>query len=128
MREAYRQFRIDRVVSVRLTDIDQKERASLQELKEMKEKHRASFTLQKVVIRVEKNIALYLQERRHYYGFVSETIKDNYVEMTFLSQSPDQGFARWFIMFADYAEVIEPLSVKESVKKILERISKKITL
>ena len=94
----------------------------------MKEKHRASFTLQKVVIRVEKNIALYLQERRHYYGFVSETIKDNYVEMTFLSQSPDQGFARWFIMFADYAEVIEPLSVKESVKKILERISKKITL
>ena len=128
LREAYRQFRIDRVVSVRLTDIDQKERASLQELKEMKEKHRASFTLQKVVIRVEKNIALYLQERRHYYGFVSETIKDNYVEMTFLSQSPDQGFARWYIMFADYAEVIEPLSVKESVKKILERISKKITL
>ncbi len=126
LRESYRQFRIDRVVSIKLTDIGQQERASLQELKEINEKAKASLTLQKVVIRVDKNIARYVQERRHYYGFVSETVTEDYVEMTFLSQSADQGFARWFIMFADYAEIIEPQSVQDAVNKILEKISKKM--
>ncbi|RYJ44907.1 helix-turn-helix transcriptional regulator [Flavobacterium beibuense] len=126
LRQSYRQFRIDRVINIFLTDEQQQERTSLKEYYEMKEEARATLTMQRVVIRVEKSIALYIQERRYYYGFVSEKAVGDCIEMTFLTQSPEEGFARWFIMFADHAEIIEPQSLKKDIKKLLERISKKI--
>lgn len=126
LRDSYRQFRIDRVVEIKLTDQDQEERTSLKEYQEMREQAKTTLTLQKAVIRFDKNIVLYLQERRHYFGFVSEVVHDNYVDMTFLSQSLDEGLARWFMMFADCAQVLEPQSLKDRVNDILEKISKKI--
>ena len=126
LRQSYRQFRIDRVINIFLTDEQQQERTSLKEYYEMKEEARATLTMQRVVIRVEKSIALYIQERRYYYGFVSEKAVGDCIEMTFLTQSPEEGFARWFIMFADHAEIVEPQSLKKDIKKLLERISKKI--
>lgn len=124
LRDAYRQFRADRIIDIKLTEDTQQERTSLKEFQALKEDMKASFTMQKAVILVEKNIALYLQEHRHYHGFVSEVIKDQYVEMTFLTQSIEY-FARWFIMFADQAEIIEPQSLKDQVMKIFEKILKK---
>ncbi|QEE50735.1 YafY family transcriptional regulator [Flavobacterium alkalisoli] len=126
LRQSYRQFRIDRVINIFLTDEQQQERTSLKEYYEMKEEARATLTMRRVVIKVEKSIALYIQERRYYYGFVSERAVDDCIEMTFLTQSPEEGFARWFIMFADHAEIVEPQSLKKDIKKLLERISKKI--
>ncbi|RWX00539.1 helix-turn-helix transcriptional regulator [Flavobacterium cerinum] len=124
LRDAYRQFRADRIIDIKLTEDTQQERTSLKEFQALKEDMKASFTMQKAVILVEKNIALYLQEHRHYHGFVSEVIIDQHVEMTFLTQSIEY-FARWFIMFADQAEIIEPQSLKDQVMKIFEKILKK---
>lgn len=127
LRESYRQFRIDRVVGIKITDKDQEERTSLKEFQEMQEKAKATFTFQKAVIKVEKTTAMYLQQRKYYYGFVSEVINGDYIEMTFLSQYLEEGLARWFMMFADRAEILEPESLKEVVSRIAEKISKKIT-
>jgi predicted DNA-binding transcriptional regulator YafY len=66
-----------------------------------------------------------LQERKHYYGFVSEKIEGNEIEMTFLTESLYEGFARWYIMFADYAEILEPTSLKVRVKELAEKILQK---
>lgn len=126
LRESYRQFRIDRVVEIKLTDQDQEERTSLKEYQEMREQARTTLTLQKAVIRFDKNIVFYLQERRHHFGFVSEVVHEQYVDMTFLSQSLDEGLARWFMMFADCAEVLEPQSLKDRINDILNKISKKM--
>lgn len=122
LRGEYRQFRIDRFIEIKLTDQQQLERTSLKEFQELKEKMNSGHTLQKVVLRVEKSIAIYLQEHRHYHGFVSETDLGDYLEMTFLTQWLESGFARWFIMFADQAEIIEPEILKASVETILEKI------
>lgn len=126
LRDSYRQFRIDRVVEIKLTDQDQEERTSLKEYQEMTEQTKTTLTLQKAVLRIDKSTALYLQGRRHYYGYVSEVVHKDYVDMTFLSQSLDEGLARWFMMFADHAEVLEPQSLKDRVSFILEKISKKM--
>ena len=125
LRNEYRQFRIDRVIEMQLTNFPQQERTSLKEFQELKEKMKSSATLQKAVIRVEKSIAMYLQEHRHYHGFVSEIEMEHHIEMTFLTQWLDTGFARWFIMFADQAEIIEPEHLKDKVALILEEITKK---
>lgn len=122
LREEYRQFRIDRVIEIKLTDQPQLERTSLKEFQELKEKMKASCTLQKAVIRVDKSMAIYLKEHRHYHGFVSEVVTDDYIEMTFLTQWLESGFARWFIMFADQAVIVEPESLKTNVADILEKI------
>lgn len=126
LRQSYRQFRIDRVIAIKITNQDQEERSTLKEFQEMQEKARATFTLQKAVLRVEKSTAMYLQGRKHYYGFVSETVHDNYVDMTFLSQYLEEGLARWFLMFADRAEILEPESLKNTVNAILDKIVKKV--
>jgi predicted DNA-binding transcriptional regulator YafY len=125
LREEYRQFRIDRVIEIHLTNQPQEERTSLKEFQQLQEKTRAGFTVQKAVIRFDKSIAIYLQDRRHYFGFVSEIVTDDYVEMTFLSQSLEEGLARWYIMFADKAEIIEPQLLKDTVAKLLDAMIKK---
>lgn len=125
LREEYRQFRLDRVIEIHLTDQLQQERTSLKEFYQEQQSIRASFTVQKAVIRFDKSIAVYLQDRRHYFGFVSEVVTDNHVEMTFLSQSLEEGLARWFIMFADKGEIIEPQLLKDAVAKLLDTMTKK---
>lgn len=125
LRKEYRQFRIDRVIDAKLTEQPQQERTSLKEYEEMQEKAKTAISLQKAVIRVDKSIALYMQDRRYYYGFVSEVVTDDYVEMTFLSQSLEEGLARWFMMFADYAVIVEPQSLKDKISQLLEKILKK---
>src|SRR5690606_5832008 len=113
LRESYRQFRADRTIEVKLTDQPQQERTSLKEYYELHQPKWAAMTLQKAIIRVDKKIALYMQERRHYFGYVSEVVTDDYVEMTFLSQSLEEGLARYLIMFADYVEIMEPQILKD---------------
>lgn len=128
LRETYRQFRTDRIIEIKLTDENQQERTSLKEFQKIKENMKANFALQKAVIRFDRKIAMYLQEQKHYYGFVSEILTDDYVEMTFLTQSLDFGFARWFIMFADQAEIIEPEVFKVNVINILDKISQNMSI
>lgn len=121
LRDAYRQFRADRIIDIKLTNDLQQERTSLKEFQAIRDDMRASFTVQKAVIRVEKSMALYLQEHKHYHGFVSEITIDDCVEMTFLTQSLEY-FGRWFIMFADQAEIVEPESLKNYTMKLFDKI------
>ena len=125
LRKEYRQFRIDRVVEAKLTDQPQQDRTSLREYEEMKEKAKTAISLQKAVIKVDKSAALYMQDRKHYFGFVSEVVADDYVEMTFLSQSLEEGLARWLLMFADYVTVMEPQSLKDRITHLAEKILEK---
>lgn len=126
LRGEYRQFRADRIIAVTLTMQPQQERSSLKEYYELNDKANAAFATEKAVIRVDRHIAEYLRGRRHYYGFVSEEEVGDSIEMTFLTQSLDEGLARWFLMFADYGEIIEPPQLKERVTALLEKSIEKM--
>lgn len=128
LRQDYRQFRADRMIEVYLTEAAQQERTSLKEYHEQYEQSKMAFPLEKAIIRIDKKIAVYMEDRRHYYGFVSEIETDDYIEMTFLSQSLEEGLARWLLMFADYIEIVEPPLLKERIVALLEKGLKKLQL
>jgi predicted DNA-binding transcriptional regulator YafY len=124
LRQSYRQFRLDRILDLKLTTIAQQEHTSLKEYNDYRESSKKLCPVQKAVIRVDKEMVPYLEERRHYMGFVSEKIHKDYVDMTFLSPYED-GLARWFIMFCDKAEIIEPQSLKDTVDLLIEKMLKR---
>lgn len=47
-------------------------------------------------------------------------------EMTFYTDLEYEGFLRWFIMFADHAEILEPASLRDDAVRLAEKISSKI--
>ena len=49
------------------------------------------------------------------------------MEMTFMTSSVDEGFARWYLMFGDYAKVIEPESLKTRLRDIIKKTEAKLS-
>lgn len=123
LRNDYRDFRIDRIIEITPSGKQFiKEHPSLKTyLKQLSKEQE----LETVVMRVEKNIIPHFGEQLYYNGYVSQReTGDNHVEMTFLSWSLN-GFARWYMMFGDHADIVSPDSLKEIIRKIAFTISKK---
>jgi predicted DNA-binding transcriptional regulator YafY len=123
LRNAYRDFRVDRIRELTITnDIYESEHPTL---KEYINKTAREQDLVRVVILVNRSIHAHLEQQKYYSGFVSEKIMGNAIEMTFLTTSIE-GFARWYMMFAEKAEIIEPDRLREHVKNKAESILIKI--
>ncbi|OXB00563.1 helix-turn-helix transcriptional regulator [Flavobacterium pectinovorum] len=117
LRKDYRQFRTDRIQAIKKTDCDFTiEHDSLETYLNKTE----TIPTTKVRILIEKKIARYLVTEKKYHGFVSEKEVDGKIEMTFMSSSVDNGFPRWFLMFGDYATILEPESLKTRTLELLE--------
>lgn len=125
LRNDYRDFRADRIRTLTVTDKRfDSEHPTLQEY--IKQTAREKL-LQTVVIIIDKRIHSYLDGQKYYSGVVAEKeVEGNRIEMTFLCESLE-GFARWYMMFGDQAEIIKPDSLKERVKEITESIIQKIS-
>lgn len=123
LRNDYRDFRVDRISNLSATTQPFiKQHPSLKAYLKQLSKERE---LETVVMRVEKSIIKHFGEQLFYNGFVSQQeVKGNMVEMTFLSYSLE-GFARWYMMFGDHAEIISPDSLKSMVRKISAAILEK---
>jgi len=122
LRNDYRDFRIDRIKYITSTPLSfKKEHPSLKSfLKQVAQKKE----LQEVVIRISNDAIKYFGEQKFYMGFVSQKTVRNKIEMSFLTCSID-GFARWYMMFGDSAEIIKPDYLKEVVKQTALNIAKK---
>jgi predicted DNA-binding transcriptional regulator YafY len=122
LRNDYRDFRTDRISHIASTSQKfMKEHPSLKTyLKQLSKEKK----LETVVMRVDKKILKHFGDQLFYNGFVSQKDLKDSVEMTFLSASLE-GFARWYMMFGDYADIISPQSLKDIIKKISTTISKK---
>ena len=123
LRKDYRQFRTDRVNKIAITEekFSRKHPSFTAYLEEAEKQH----SLVTVKIRVLKKVARYLQQQKYYYGFVSETIQNDLIELTFQTMSLE-GFARWLLMFADMCEIVEPPELKNKVKELIVSISAKM--
>jgi predicted DNA-binding transcriptional regulator YafY len=123
LRNDYRNFRTDRISYISSTNqFFKNEHPSLKSFLKKISKEEKLYT---VVMRVNKDAVKYFGDQKFYNGFVSQkTLKDK-VEMIFLTSSIE-GFARWYMMFGDQAEIISPKEVNARVKQIAGVISKKI--
>jgi predicted DNA-binding transcriptional regulator YafY len=122
LRNDYRDFRIDRINHVAVTEkvFDNKHPT----LKAYIAQTAKEQELEMVIMRVDKPIHRHLEYQKYYSGFVSEKPVGNQYEMTFLTGSLE-GFARWFMMFGDQAEIISPDSLKERIANIAASIAQK---
>ncbi len=123
LRLDYRQFRTDRMIQISRTSLPFTQDHAQQE---QKVEHEDWGALTKVVIRMPKDKVRFIQNSRKYYGFESEKVKGEQVEMTFMTHDLKLGIARWFMMFGDCAEILEPEILKEHVREIANLLQKNL--
>ncbi len=122
LRQDYRDFRLDRILSITKTDkIFKKKHPSV---KTYLGKITKEQNLVTIIIRVDKEVAQFLTEQKYYNGFVNEQLIGDKVQMTFLTSSTEY-FVRWFLMFADKADIVSPDSLKTMLNKKLSEIKKR---
>ncbi len=124
LRKDYRQFRADRVLDIAILNHSfEAERISLDDfIKKQQDK----VNLTTIRISTSPKTALQYKWERKHFGFVNETIEKEAVEMLFEYGGSMEYFARWYLMFADDSEILEPISLKLLVKKILTKSLEKI--
>jgi len=124
LREDYRQFRADRIYDIRPTEKPfSREHQPLESyLNNDKEKHPTT----RIRILVDKKIAKHLDHEKKFHGFVSQKSVGNHIEMSFFTHNIENGFARWYLMFGDYAEVLEPENLKISILEMIEKLKSRL--
>lgn len=115
LREAYRSFRLDRVIDLKLTE--KKYEAKHPLLSEYLETVSKERELDKTIVQFRKKTAQYIQSQRFMFGYSQEEDKGEWVEMTFLGDST-YGLSRWLISYGKDVQVISPPSLKERLKEL----------
>ncbi len=118
LRKDYRQFRTDRMLKIKRENSNFTLKHGT--IDEYRSKKKDSKKI-KVRILVDKKIARYIKSGSKYYGYISEEIKKDHIEMTFMTSDIENGFSRWYLMFGDYARILEPEVLKDRVKKLLKK-------
>lgn len=126
LRKNYRQFRTDRVHQINMTE--EPFTIAHQPLETYLQNDEERFPTTKVRILVDKKIAKHLDYDKKHHGFISEKTVGDDLEMNFFTRNIDDGFSRWYLMFGDYATILEPESLKIRVSELAEKIQSKICL
>lgn len=124
LRKDYRQFRTNRIHGIQKTECHFTiEHDSLETYLNKTE----TIPTTKVRILVSKKIVNYLRYEQKYHGYVSEIEVDDQIEMTFMSRDIQEGFPRWFLMFGDYATILEPEKLKIRTLELVESYIKRLS-
>ena len=122
LRNDYRQFRTDRIFGIKPTQ--QSFTRQHQPLEHYLKKDQKQFTTTKVRMLVDPKFARYLSTEKYHHGFVSETVTKDGIEMLFMSSDIEQWFPRWYMMYADFATVLEPQELIDSIGQLLKSYNK----
>lgn len=120
LRNDYRDFRIDRIKNLAMTD----EKFSSEKrmpLHEVLQGLYQSNNLEPVVIRFDKSIISFVEKPKYYYGYVDEKDCGNQVEMYFMTDSMEY-MARWIIMHGSKADIVSPKKLKDAVRILVEEL------
>lgn len=113
-RNDYRDFRVDRIVKLHVTDEVFKP-GKIKTVREFFEFSSEKFELEKVVLRFPKSASTLVNNTRYFYGFTGEEDCGDFVEMTFVTNDMTY-FSRWLLMYIDIIEVVSPPKLMEILK------------
>ncbi|WP_442591249.1 helix-turn-helix transcriptional regulator [Pedobacter sp. AW31-3R] len=123
LRSDYRNFRLDRIRQADITAVPfTRKHPAMQELREGLNPE----TTIPVTIRADLEFAHFMFWERDSYGFCKEEKDNNSVIMYFNCGMHPTAFVRWFLRFIDFAEIIEPVSLKTELTEILHKGLKRI--
>jgi len=123
LRNDYRNFRLDRIKKVSLADDGfTRQHPPVNELRDAASYKNATA----IVIKADKKKAHYIFWERQNFGFTHEQVEGEYVMMYFNCTFHPISFVRWFMTFADIAEIIEPAYLQMELTDILTSAIKRI--
>jgi predicted DNA-binding transcriptional regulator YafY len=120
LREDYRDFRIDRIKNLAITE-ETFIPDNRMPLHEFLQGLYQSNNLEPVIIRFDKSIVSFVEKPKYYYGYVEEKDLGGQVEMYFMIDSMDY-MARWIIMHGSKADIISPQKLKDAVKALVQEL------
>lgn len=124
LREDYRQFRTDRIMTINSSS--NRFSKSHGKLSDFLNQQSDALPRIKVRIVVDPKIARYIENTKTHYGYISEIETKDGIEMTFNTIEIEEGFPRWYLSFADYMEIIEPIELKNNINKLITKIASKL--
>ncbi|PLX18451.1 MAG: transcriptional regulator [Marinilabiliales bacterium] len=120
LRKDYRDFRIDRIKNIQLTNVyfidDNKP-----SIREYFDNFTSSNEVFLVKLLFNKMILPEINQAKYYFGFIEEIDLGDKIEMSFLSNSEDY-IGKWIITLLDAVEIIEPESLKSHVAFIVKKL------
>ncbi len=123
LRKDYRQFRTNRILFIKRSDLHfTLKHHSVDEIRNKKQETEKI----KVRVLIDKNVVKHIEDDKKHYGFISQKDLGELVELSFLTEDIEHSFPRWFLMFGEYAQIIEPQELKKNVKKLIKRIEKQM--
>lgn len=123
LRKDYRNFRIDRILSSEI--LSERFSEIHPGLQTFLNQTRTERELTEIIIQLDKDAYPFLGDQPYYHGFVSQKMVGDKIEMSFLSGSLS-GFAHWFMILGESADILVPEHLKVLVKEKLERVSKRL--
>lgn len=118
VREGYRTFKLTRIISASPTD-NQFAR-NHPDLKTLLNKTYGVDVVHHISIKIEKK-AMPFTGGSHYHRLLDQKECGEYYICRYATFSQEL-FARWFVSFADKAQIIEPVEIKEMVRKLIINI------
>ncbi len=126
LRNDYRNFRTDRITELAvLPEMIPRVHPPFKTLMKQFSRDREKKSAQEIVIRIEKDIYKHFGTQKYYMGYVSESETEQFIEMHFLCTSLE-GFARWFMLFGDRAEIVRPDSLKKRISELLSETAARL--
>lgn len=120
LRQAPRDFRVDRIVKLEKMDkqFDPESRKPFDGF--MDDLVRGTELIE-VVLDIDSQVARFIGEQKYSFGFVSQENLENRVRMKYLTPGLEY-FSRWLTSLGDAATVIEPQALKELMLKRIDEL------
>jgi predicted DNA-binding transcriptional regulator YafY len=122
LRSGYRDFRADRIKSLKMTGLkfDPRNLLSLQEY--LATLVQGNKEMEKVVVVMDKSYAKYMGSAKYMYGLGTEEELDTKVRMTFLT-SHMKSFCKWLLMFGNGVSIEHPEKAKDIIAELLDELN-----
>ena len=121
LREAYRDFRLDRILSF-APQAERFARRSRMTLRQYLDERPRQEELQEVELFFGPEAARFVDEQRYMFGFVDEERLPDGVKMRFLTPVPEY-MARWLLQYTDDVDVITGDSIRMAMQRFSSQLA-----
>ncbi len=121
LRNGFRDFRCDRIKGLNSTGevFHPRSISTMQEY--FNSLQQANVEMKSATVLFDRKEAHYVQNSRHYFGFVSEEDADGQIRMHFLTADLNM-MARWLLSYGRGVEIDKPEELKETIQQLVEEL------
>lgn len=122
LRSGYRDFRTDRIKTLKMTGVkfDARNLLSFQEY--LATLVQGNREMEKVVVMFGKTHARFIGSTKYFYGFASEEELETHIRMTFFTCHM-KSLCKWLLMFGSGVTIEQPERAKDIIAELLEELN-----